>query len=71
VHLVRETRSDITLSPPLVQVRADGELALAHLLRLGPGQGVLDTPQLRAGVALTVVFALAFAFALLGLDAVL
>lgn len=58
------------LSPPLGPVRADGELALAHLLGLGPDGRGLHASHLR-GVALALVFALALALALLGLDAAL
>lgn len=71
MDLVRETRTDTTLSPPLVQVRADTELALASLLGLGPARGSMHGPQVRAGVVLGVVFALALALALLSVGAAL
>jgi hypothetical protein len=71
VDLVRETRTDNVLSPPLVQVRADSELALASLLGLAPGHGAARGPQLRSSVVLAVVFCLALALALLSLGAVL
>jgi len=71
VDLVRETRTDHQLSPPLVQVRADSELALASMLGLAPARGSVHGPQVRAGVVLGLVFALALALALLGVDAVL
>jgi len=71
VDLVRETRTDHQLSPPLVQVHADSELALASLLGLAPASGAARGPQVRAGLVLGLVFALALALALLGVDAVL
>jgi hypothetical protein len=58
------------LSPPLVQVRADSELALASLLGLGPDRAA-HGPQLRAGVVFALVFLLALALALVSLGAVL
>jgi hypothetical protein len=58
------------LSPPLVQVRADSELALASLLGLG-GNRAVHGPQLRAGVVFALVFLLALALALVSLGAVL
>lgn len=71
MDLVRETGTDTTLSPPLVRVRADSELALASMLGLGPARGSWHGPQVRAGVVLTVVFALALALALLSVGAAL
>jgi len=58
------------LSPPLVQVRTDSELALASLLGLSPDRSA-HGPQLRAGVVLTLVFMLALALAMVSLGAVL
>jgi hypothetical protein len=58
------------LSPPLVQVRADSELALASLLGLGADR-TAHGPQLRAGVVFTLLFLLALALALVSLGAVL
>jgi hypothetical protein len=59
------------LSPPLVQVRADSELALASLLGLAPGHGTSSGHVVRASVVLAFVFVLALALALLSLGAVL
>jgi len=52
-------------------VHADSELALASLLGLAPASGAARGPQVRAGLVLGLVFALALALALLGVDAVL
>ena len=71
VDLVRETARDHQFSPPLVQVRADGEMALASLLGLGSTGRSGHGPHVRAGILLSLVFALALALALLGVDAVI
>ena len=70
VDLVRETLSTTTLSPPLVQVRADSELALARLLGLGSGRPTGLHP-LRDGVVFGLMLSLALALAMMALGAVL
>jgi hypothetical protein len=73
VDLVRETRTDHLLSPPLVQVRADSELALASLLGLGSAHaarfpGVHPT---RAGVAVGLLLGLALVLAMISVGSLL
>jgi hypothetical protein len=70
---VRETRSDHTMSRPLVRVRADTELAFAGLLGLAPGHGAggAGAHHTRAGVVLGLVLGLAVGLALISLSAVL
>jgi hypothetical protein len=70
VDLVRETLSTTTLPPPLLQVRADSELALARLLGLGSGRRT-GAHALRDGVVFGLMLSLALALAMMALGAVL
>ena len=59
------------LSPPLIGVRADSELAFASMLGLSQSATRQDAHPLRAGVLLGLVLTMALVLAMLGLDAVL
>jgi len=59
------------LSPPLLGVPADSELAFASMLGLSPAAARPDAHPLRAGVLLGLVLTMALVLAMLGLDAVL
>jgi hypothetical protein len=59
------------LSPPLLGVRADSELAFASMLGLSPAAARPDAHPLRAGVLLGLVLTMVLVLAMVGLDAVL
>ena len=59
------------LSPPLLGVRHDSELAFASMLGLGAAAARQDAHPLRAGVLLGLALTLALVLAMVGLDTLL
>jgi hypothetical protein len=70
VDLVRETGSTTTLSPPLLRVHTDSELALARVLGLGSGRGT-GAHALRDGMLFGLMLSVALALAMMTVSAVL